>query len=292
MVQHDDGRIVAVCGDRPKQCDPLELSFDDLVVLEADFRKLAAELARVFNVDTRTAADLRHGLYRLGEHLVASGSGFPLVLLTPCVDGALPLATLPAALDGPEPLMLLTPTRKFVGDGVVDALRARGGLALPLLETVGSNDAGALAPLRPVAEILAPVCERLLQQRRIKAPEHRFPTPPSTGWSDISIRFVSGHDVHIQARDESGAYNFTQMGMANTKKKPAEPDVQWQLLVNFAEARGEFTWQHPAAGRKKQKTKENLANRLRSFFGIGGDPFETLPKGCGWRARFRVIPET
>lgn len=291
VVRHDDGCIVAVCGDRPKQCDPLELSFDDLLVLEVDFRKLAVELARIFDVDTTTAADLRHGLCRLGEHLVASGSGFPVVLLAPASCEASPLAALPAALEGAGPLVLLSPTRKLLGDGLLDALRARGGLAIPLVEMVGWDDAGFLVTLCPVAEVLDPVRERLIQQRNIKAPEHRFPTPLGTTWSQITIRFITQHQVHIQASAESGTFEYTQMGMANTRKKPPEPNVQWQLLIDFAENRGEVTWRSTAAHPKKQKRKEQLAKALRNFFGIDEEPFETLPKGLGWRACFTVMPE-
>ena len=94
---------------------------------------------------------------------------------------------------------------------MVDALKVRGGIGVVLLETVGADDSGALIGLRPAAEVFGDVRERLIRQRKIKAPEHRFPTPPGTGWQHVSIRFISGHDVHIQARTEGGAYNFAQM---------------------------------------------------------------------------------
>lgn len=283
-----------MCGDRPKRCDPLDLDLEDLVVLEVDWARLRTALVRIFEVNSATAADLRHGLYRLGEHLIASGTGFPVVLLTPDGTSSQPLAALPAlpaALDGPRPLVLLAPTRTLLGDGLLDALKARGGLAVPLMEEVGADGAGSLASLRLAAEIFGPVRDRLIQQHKIRAPEHRFPTPPGTTWEQITIRFITQHQVHVQAGSETGVYEFTQMGMADTRKKPAEPDVQWQLLLDFAESGGAFTWEHSNAGRSKQKTKEKLANALKSFFGIGDDPFENLPNGYGWRARFTIMPE-
>ena len=82
------------------------------------------------------------------------------------------------------------------------------------------------------------------------------------------------------------------MGMANTKKNPAEPDLQWQLLADFAESGGELTWRDSAADRRNQKRKELLARSLKTFFGIDDEPFETLPNGAGWRARFTILPET
>ena len=291
VVRHEDDRVVALCGDRPKRCDPLDLTLEDLVVLGVDGPKLRAQLALVFEVDTATGADFGHGLYRLGEHLAASGSGVAMVLLIPEVIPAEPLTVLPAVLDGTDPVVLLTPTRELLGDGVRDALKARGGLALPLVETLGADATGALATLRPAAEILRDVRERLISQRQIKAPEYRFPTPPGTHWERVSIRFISGHDVHIQAQQQACAYNFVQLGMANRKKKPAEPNLQWQLLVDFAEHGGELTWRDPVASPRKQKRKELLARALKTFFGLDEEPFATLPNGLGWRARFIILPE-
>ncbi len=70
--------------------------------------------------------------------------------------------------------------------------------------------------------------------------------------------------------------------MANAKKKPPEPDVQWQLLLNFAENGGELTWRNSMADRRNQKRKELLAKALKTFFGIDQEPFDTLPNGLGW----------
>jgi hypothetical protein len=291
VVHHAGGQIVAVCGDRPKQCDPLDLDLEDLVVLEVDWGKLESALARIFDVDATTAAKLTHGVHRLGEHVVVAGTGFPVVLLIPEEFHASPHATLPAALNGLGLVVLLTPTRKLLGDAVLDALAARGDLIVPLIEMVGANKAGCLATLRPAAELLGVVRDRLIQQRKIKGPEYRFPTPLGTRWHHVSIRFLNGHDVHIQARGQSAVYDFTQMGMADSRKNPAEPNLQWKLLIQFAENGGEFTWRNHAANPKKQKTKELLARALRTFFGIDGEPFENLPNGFGWRARFRVVPE-
>ena len=281
-----------MCGDRAKRCKSLDLTLEDLVVLGVDGPKLRAQLAVALEVDTATGADFGHGLYRLGEHLVASGNGVAMVLMIPKVIPAEPLTVLPAALDGTDPVVLLMPTRELVGDGLRDALKARGGLALPLVETVGADATGALAALRPAAEILGDVRERLIRKRKIKAPEYGFPTPPGTRWQQVSIRFISGHDVHIQVRQEAGAYNFAQMAMANRKKKPAEPNVQWRLLADFAGNGGELTWQDSASDRRNQKRKELLARSLKTFFGIDDEPFETLPNGAGWRARFTILPET
>jgi hypothetical protein len=245
----------------------------------------------IFEVDQTTAATLSTYAYRLGEHLVAAGAGIPVVLKIPAIlRPELPPA-LQTILDRSQPSVLLIPTRRSLTTELLDELKASGSIGLALIETVGADDGGTLIGLRPVAEILGDVRERLIQRHKIRAPEHRFPTPPGTGWHHISIRFISGHDVHVQARAESAAYNFAQMGMANTKKKPPEPDVQWHLLVDFAENEGEITWRDSPAHPKLEKRRELLAKRLKTFFGIKDDPFERLPDGLGWRTRFTIMPE-
>ena len=82
------------------------------------------------------------------------------------------------------------------------------------------------------------------------------------------------------------------MGMANTKKKPAEPDVQWQLLLDFAENGGETHLARQRGATAKPRKERNCSqSALKTFFGIEDEPFETLPNGLGWRARFTIIPE-
>jgi hypothetical protein len=39
VVRHDDDRIVAVCGDQPRNCETLSLSLDEIAVLELDVRR-------------------------------------------------------------------------------------------------------------------------------------------------------------------------------------------------------------------------------------------------------------
>jgi hypothetical protein len=46
VIRHDDGRIVAVCGDEPRNCDTISLTLEDIVVLELDVRRLAQALAK------------------------------------------------------------------------------------------------------------------------------------------------------------------------------------------------------------------------------------------------------
>jgi hypothetical protein len=129
----------------------------------------------------------------------------------------------------------------------------------------------------------------VLGEQPTSAPLVRFPTPPEARWEEVTIRFITQHQVHIRVRGAGGTYEHTQMGMASRRND--QPTKQWELLQLFAEHRGELTWRDFGADPNNQHRRLFLARQLRAFFGIDGDPFHRLPGGQGWRARFTVIPE-
>lgn len=290
VVRHDDGRIVAVCGDRPKRCDPLSLTIEDVVVWELDVRKLATTLAAIFDLEGSSTPADHLSTYRIGEHLVVGNRGFPVLLWLPLpmASGADPVAELIVREAGP--VVLLTPTRRAVPDIVHDALRLRHGLHVALEEGIGT-DGAKLNALCPAKGTFEPIREHLIQQWKIEVPEYRFPTPAGTSWEQVKIRFITQHQVQIQARDESGTYEFSHMAMGDGRKKNAEPDEQWRLLIAFAENNGVITWHSRQASPKNKKRKEKLSRCLREFFDMSEEPFEPLPSGSGWRARFTLVAE-
>ena len=113
-------------------------------------------------------------------------------------------------------------------------------------------------------------------------PEHQFPTPPGSRWSDVTIRFINGHEVEPRVRGQGGGvFSYAHMGMAKTNKD--EPTVQWDLLHSLAEDHGELPWPRIVPRKTMQKRRERLANDLCGFFGIDDDPFEDLPGGAASR---------
>jgi hypothetical protein len=105
------------------------------------------------------------------------------------------------------------------------------------------------------------------------------------------MRFLNQQQVHVQVGQSSGAFDFTQMGMADRRTNPVVPDSRWTLLVAFAEGGGIVRWSTTIENRRLQKHKEGLSKRLRAFFGIEDEPFEPLEDRSGWLARIRVLPE-
>ena len=81
VVHHGDDRIVAVCGDQPRNCDTLSLSLDDIAVLELDVRRLAAALAQPSGLSGAPRWMREPDIVQLGTHKVAAGLGVPILLL-------------------------------------------------------------------------------------------------------------------------------------------------------------------------------------------------------------------
>ncbi len=111
-----------------------------------------------------------------------------------------------------------------------------------------------------------------------------FPTPSGAEWAHVRIHFTDAHTVSATVGGVSRSLHYSQMGMHNSKS--GRPTKQWELLYAFAKGDGRMDWDSPDADRKNQKRREVLAQNLRDFFRIEGDPFEV--EGNGWRAQFRL----
>jgi hypothetical protein len=113
VIRHDADRIVAVCGDRPRNCDTLSLALQDIAVLELDLGRFAQALAGPPGLKPAPSWIREPDILELGEHQVAAGRGVPVVLLwarTPD-QAAQAIAFLVHAMDAP--FAVARPTDRF-----------------------------------------------------------------------------------------------------------------------------------------------------------------------------------
>ena len=112
-------------------------------------------------------------------------------------------------------------------------------------------------------------------------------------WKDITIKFVDGHRVRVTCKGTTGIFNFSQMGMNDSRN--GEPNEQWKLLASFAEERGDLTWNNSKATRLNKKRKQTLKDTLQKFFGMPDvDPFEDYKDDKGYvcyRSKCHIFPE-
>ncbi len=289
VVEHGPDDIVAVCR-CGCDCETFVLKPSDITVYELDPTAFCQAVARAFKLmgEPESVPGL-HQTTRIGVYSPYAGFRFPVYLTIQLEPGDFEYVVSGLVSQTEGPFVLLAPTRNLSTARLEGLLSKRQSAFIALAEDVAVAGCRELRRLRPLDEILFS-----FRAAHLPAPEARgsmifFPTPPDATWSDVSIRFTDGHTVSVQVKSERMVCNYTQMGMAN--RKNGEPTVQWGLLRAFFEERGVLDWSSPHARRRNQKRRENLAQNLRSFFRIEGDPFCLTDDGKGWEARFRVLPD-
>jgi hypothetical protein len=285
------GSIVGVCSDPEIACGDVELTREDLAVLEVDVGRLAGSLCRLLNCDL----DLRplpfgNGTWCIAWYEPVAGERFPICLAFPTTGDEAHSAGVRLVGHHDRPFILLVPARNVVDPETIEYLRGHRARLL-FLEEVLTVQGGRWCLHRPAEEVLRDFRLSMLDQPRLRTPTLRFPTPTGTQWQNVTIRFVTQHQVHIQVGRVAEVFDFLQLGMQDGRRNPVEPDSHWHLLVAFAENRGVVQWHSTAENRRRQKQKEKLSRLLRAFFGIDDDPFEPLEDRRGWRAKFRVLSE-
>jgi hypothetical protein len=265
VIRHDDDRIVAVCGDQPRNCDTLSLSLDDIAVLELDVRRLAAALAQPLGLSSDPRWVQEPDVLQLGMHEVAAGLGVPVMLLwarTPDQVGRA-VEFLMHAFDGP--FVVATPTNRFIGAGIRAKIRQAGGMHFSLSDALGADDHGTLAGQHAPGDIFAPVRQSVTPGRELA-----WVLPPDARWDELVIDFVEREVVNIRFRGETRRLEPEQLGMKN--RKNGRPTLQWTLLQRLALAGGELDWRDRRATTSIKKQKQALADGLKAAFGVEGRP--------------------
>lgn len=108
-------------------------------------------------------------------------------------------------------------------------------------------------------------------------------------WAELRIKFKDGHNVSVSIDGTSKVLSYEELGFVDRRK--SAPDAQWQLLHDFADGHGVFTWDHPKADRRQQKRREKLSAALMGYFGLPDDPIDFVRETKGWKTRFSLEPE-
>ena len=292
VVRHQDGRIVAVCGDPEGQCDTIDLTLDDIVVHELDLEKLADALCRPLGLEPELQPLSFAGpAWQVGWYEPVAGQRFAMVLVLPVESNQAHHAAVRLRGYYDRPFLVAMPTRAAVEPQAAEYLRAGRSRLLILEEVLGVEPATGWQLLSPAEDLLGHFRRDVVGEVRFGTPEHQFPTPPGTSWNNVVIRFINGHEVEPRVSGRTnGVYSYAHMGMAKTNKD--EPTVQWDLFRSLADDHGEFPWPRTVDRRTMQKRRERLAGHLQGFFGIDDDPFEDLPGRRGFKTKFVIVPES
>lgn len=289
VVDHGNGKLVAVCGDRPKRCDKLMLTKQDIAIHEVDVRKLCAGAAVAFGIEPTfdEISDLCH-TYRVGDYHPEAGKRFP-IFLTIQTDRASLRDVAARLCAATEPaFILLVPTPRLIDMAMTELLGRQEARFVALVDIFEKAENSALRANDAAGQIVSDFHETVLPKEKAGSPEH-FPTPPDATWGDVIIEFVDGHTVSARCKDVSGVFNYTQVGMAD--RWNGDPDVQWRFLSELADGHGQLDWGASAARPENKKRKQTLNQRLSAFFGIEGEPITWDKQAKNYSCRFQLAPD-
>ncbi|HCD37228.1 MAG TPA: hypothetical protein DEQ77_00585, partial [Candidatus Omnitrophica bacterium] len=161
-----------------------------------------------------------------------------------------------------------------------------------------------------------------LPEEKAKTSRRSFDLPVGTKWEDILIKFRNEHEVDIFVENvkEVIRTDFSEMGFLNPKNR--RPVKEWALLVLLARCNGKLSWENyykaNNTGSRKleqeydndsregddlprnrgysekrmpnaiKKTKQMLAQRLKTTFAIAGYPFFPYKEAKAYKTRFGV----
>ncbi len=287
ILDHGNGRFVAVCGDQPKRCDRLVLTRQDIAIHALDARRLCALVAGTFGIDP--AFEEIEGVrqtWRAGDYHPRAGRRFPLFLTiqsdaASSRDVATQLCTATEA-----PFILTVPTMRFSDLPVVDLLGRQQSRLTVLSDLFENNGAGELVATDAAREFLAEFHAAVMPAADEGQP-NRFPTPPGTRWEDISIEFTAKEVATIRCRGGiTRRVEPEHLDMKN--RKNGRPTLQWTLLWSFACGNGTVSWKGPDASVSIKQQKRQLSKKLMAYFGIEEPPIDWHYDDNEYRARFSI----
>jgi hypothetical protein len=119
--------------------------------------------------------------------------------------------------------------------------------------------------------------------------------PKDLTWEDITIKFLNGEEVRIEAKTDIYQTDYKLMGFQSEKTK--RPNIRWTLLKIFARKGGFLDWENNSEFARKdqvnmKKRKQLLSETLRAYFhGVEGDPFLGYRKEGCYKIRINLEPE-
>lgn len=283
VVKHGDGRYRAVCGNKPAECDPIELTVEEITYVTLDRKKLASAVCKILDAVPEPYVRPQRSVSFVGSHGVAAGLEIPVILLIPGPMTEVSLATLP---DSDRPSAILIPTPGSIPNEIRMSLRAAGHHVLALNDICCLDSKHRLVGVQPADVLLATLREKLLASRAPKKSGRAWNLPAGTRWENVTFEFIAKEVLLVKVRGQpTRRIEPDQFGMKS--KHSGKPTGAWTLLRSIVHRRGELTWT-PSKTVSVRRQKQILSRKLVELFGIKDDP---LPAGPGesYVARFSTI---
>jgi hypothetical protein len=275
---------VAVCANQPAECHRLQLSLDDIAVLELDWPKLAQQLSVCLGMrlDFRTIEGIPRG-WQVGYVDVAAGVAFRVVATFPTQEGDLSRVT--ANLVGrTSPFALLVPTRRHLSLTALAALSG-GGCDVAVLDEI--IDLGAPEQLTCTASLRTLFSGTWAATAPAEARDGRvWNLPADARWEEMRFEFEAKEMLRVTFRKQTRRFEPTDLNMQNHKTR--RPKLQWVLLESFARKGGVIERASRKDFERIESQKRQLSEKLRAAFGIRGEPIVWVKNEQAYRTLFVI----
>lgn len=268
IVKHTDGRIRAVCGNKPAECDPVDVTREEITCLALDRKKLAAAVGAMLNATSESGARESGAVTVVGSHGVAAGVDIPIVLMVPGPMASVSPDML-ASLDvGDRAAAIIAPTPNSIPKRLKAALQARGNAVVALSEISVVDEKCRLVGIQPAETLLSELRDKLLAGP-LTASSRAWLLPADARWEELAFEFTSADVVNVRFRGQTKRFEPEHFSMKD--RRSGKPTEQWALLKIFAACEGKLGWSDSGAKVTVKKRKQELIWKLRAAFGIDGD---------------------
>lgn len=210
VVEHAVNDIDAVCPDQEE--GPLQIEQRDILIYKINQSIFHGDLCSALGIEHRgNKADNCRRTWRLGDFIPTAGMVFPVYYTHPQEEDGLAEVVRSLCLLNSNPFVVITPTRRYLSPVAEGLLAQRKAILLALNEEIIFTGQSGLKANRSRDSIFRSIMDEM--PKPDSGGMVHFNTPAGINWGEITIQFVDGHTVSIQADHVHGRYNYTQMGM-------------------------------------------------------------------------------
>jgi hypothetical protein len=116
----------------------------------------------------------------------------------------------------------------------------------------------------------------------------KIQTPPGLKWEETTIEIVANDSVTIGMKEgPPRTYMYNVLGFLD-RRKGNLPTRLWDLLLQFAEQKGEVGWSYAQDREKLETDVKRLGKLLQGLFHIEDRPFQLDKKSTSYKAKFSI----
>ena len=190
------GIFRAFCENSPQQCDPLDLTQDDIIVLAPDKTVLTNRIGKALSLSGAKAPDPKAGVWHVGDRATENGARVPVYFAIVGAEDAEKTSIFAPVVAGMQPSLLIVPTAFTLSAEQSDYLAKSTITARPVHELIAVAKDGSFSAT-PLAERVFAEMESKATALTAGAPIRAWQLPPGTEWPKVRIDFISDEVINV-----------------------------------------------------------------------------------------------